>query len=90
MNSLALIPGMEGPSEMLLIFLAILLLFGGKKLPELARSLGKSISEFKRGQKETPEDVKEAEKTKLPAPKDDQKPDSSETAEGEETKGTEK
>ncbi|WP_410222122.1 twin-arginine translocase TatA/TatE family subunit [Pedobacter sp.] len=36
-----------GGSEMMLIVLAILLLFGGKKLPELARGLGKGIREFK-------------------------------------------
>lgn len=70
MNTLALIPGMEGPSEVLLIFLAILLLFGGKKLPELARSLGKSIGEFKRGQNEGHQAVKESEKTKLSVPQD--------------------
>ena len=52
MNILALL-GIEAPSEILLIFLVVLLLFGGKKLPELARALGKSISEFKRGQTES-------------------------------------
>lgn len=52
MNVLGLIPGMTGGSEILLIVFAILLLFGGKKLPELARSLGKCVSEFKRGQTE--------------------------------------
>jgi len=36
-----------GGSEMMIIVLAILLLFGGKKLPELARGLGKGIREFK-------------------------------------------
>lgn len=36
-----------GGSEIMLIVLAILLLFGGKKLPELARGLGKGIREFK-------------------------------------------
>ena len=35
------------PGELLLIFLAILLLFGAKRLPELARGLGKGIREFK-------------------------------------------
>jgi sec-independent protein translocase protein TatA len=36
-----------GPTEILLILLVIVLLFGGKKIPELARGLGKGIREFK-------------------------------------------
>ena len=40
--------GMPGPSELIFIFLIVLLLFGAKRLPELARGLGKSIKEFKR------------------------------------------
>ena len=44
--------GLPGHSEIILIVFILLLLFGAKKLPELARSLGKSLSEFKRGQKE--------------------------------------
>ena len=47
-----------GP-EMLIIFLAILLLFGGKKIPELMRGLGKGISEFKKGKNETEKDLDE-------------------------------
>lgn len=50
MNTLAL--GMPGQSEILLIIFIILLLFGAKKLPELSRALGKSLGEFKKGQKE--------------------------------------
>jgi len=38
--------------ELLLILVVILLLFGTKKLPELARALGKSVSEFKKGRDE--------------------------------------
>ena len=37
-----------GAMEWLLIFLIVLLLFGGRKLPELARGLGKGMREFKR------------------------------------------
>ena len=58
MNTLALIPGMQGAPEILLIVFVIILLFGAKKLPELARSLGKSLNEFKRGQTESLPDEK--------------------------------
>ena len=36
-----------GPSELILIFLVVLLLFGAKRIPEIARGLGKGIREFK-------------------------------------------
>ena len=42
-----------GPTELMVIFLVILLLFGAKRLPELARSLGKSMNEFKQGMQST-------------------------------------
>jgi len=41
-----------GVWEILLALLVILLLFGAKKLPELSRSLGRSLSEFKKGRAE--------------------------------------
>jgi len=50
--NLALISGMPGWLEVLVILLAILLLFGAKRLPELARSLGRSMSEFRKGREE--------------------------------------
>ncbi len=40
--------GLIGTPEMILIALAILLLFGGKKIPELAKGLGKGMREFKK------------------------------------------
>lgn len=43
-----------GTQEIILIIVAILLLFGGKKIPELMRGLGKGVKEFKEGQKEDP------------------------------------
>jgi sec-independent protein translocase protein TatA len=42
----------SGHWEIVLVFLVIVLLFGAKKLPGLARSLGKSLSEFRKGREE--------------------------------------
>ena len=39
---------MPGPLELVVIFLVVLLLFGGKKLPEIGRALGEGIKEFKK------------------------------------------
>jgi sec-independent protein translocase protein TatA len=52
--SLALLFGSLGATEILLIVLALLLLFGGRKIPELARGLGRGIAEFRQGMKEPP------------------------------------
>ena len=41
-----------GPTELLIILGIVLLLFGGAKLPQLARSLGRAQSEFKKGSQE--------------------------------------
>ena len=46
------IAGLPGGMEVVLIIFVIILLFGARKLPELARSLWKSLSEFKKGQRE--------------------------------------
>ena len=51
-----------GWGELLLIVLAILLLFGGKKLPELMRGMGKGVKEFKDAMNESTE-VKKEEKS---------------------------
>ena len=51
--SLAVLPlGIVGPWQIILIVLAILLLFGGKKIPELMRGLGSGIKEFKDASKD--------------------------------------
>jgi sec-independent protein translocase protein TatA len=54
---------MPGGPEMLLIMLAILLLFGAKRIPDLARGLGKGIREFKDATKEVKREIDEASKT---------------------------
>jgi sec-independent protein translocase protein TatA len=46
-----------GPPELIVIFLIILILFGAKRLPELARSLGRSINEFKNASQSIKEDL---------------------------------
>ncbi|MEO0255138.1 MAG: twin-arginine translocase TatA/TatE family subunit [candidate division WOR-3 bacterium] len=48
-----------GFQEILLIFLIILLLFGAKKLPELARGLGTALKEFRKALRETEDSIKE-------------------------------
>jgi sec-independent protein translocase protein TatA len=53
--------------ELLLILGIVLLIFGGKKLPDLARSIGKSSREFKKGIREADADDDEEEPQK-PAP----------------------
>lgn len=52
--------GMLGSQEILLIFVAIILLFGASKLPDLARSMGRSMGEFKRGQVEIERELQSA------------------------------
>jgi sec-independent protein translocase protein TatA len=46
---LSILLGVLGPWQIVLIVLVVLLLFGGKKIPELMKGLGKGISEFKKG-----------------------------------------
>ena len=55
-NSILLILGLGGP-EIALIGFALLLLFGAKKIPELARGFGKGIREFKDATKDVKENI---------------------------------
>jgi sec-independent protein translocase protein TatA len=54
--------GNLGAGEIILIVLVILLLFGAKKIPELARGIGKGMGEFKKGLKDVEDEIKNAEK----------------------------
>lgn len=62
---LAFLDGLGGP-EMLVIFVLALMLFGGKKLPELARSVGKSVREFKRAAAGVEQEIRRAMDTEAP------------------------
>ncbi|MDX1627535.1 MAG: twin-arginine translocase TatA/TatE family subunit [Fulvivirga sp.] len=52
--------GMPGGWELIVIVLVILIFFGAKKIPELARGLGKGIREFKDATKEIKKDIEES------------------------------
>ena len=52
-----------GGPELLIILAIVLLLFGAKKLPDLARSMGKSSKEFKKGLQEGAQEEEEDQKT---------------------------
>lgn len=56
-QSLAFLGTLGGP-EIALIFLIMLLLFGAKKLPQLARGIGKSMGEFKKAREEFEDEIK--------------------------------
>ena len=69
-----------GPTQLLIVLVIILVLFGGNKLPDLARSLGRSLGEFKKGReegeklantkvKEIVDEIKKEEPDKVEAPK---------------------
>lgn len=60
-NSQPILAWTFGPTELILILLLVLLLFGGTKLPSLARGLGQSMKEFKKASREE-EEEKAAEK----------------------------
>ena len=63
MNTLfAFFGGGLGGQEILLILLVILIFFGAKKIPELARGLGKGIREFKDATKEIKNDIEDSAK----------------------------
>ncbi len=69
MSSIALFIGNLGAPELILIFLVVLLLFGGNKIPELMRGLGRGIREFNNARHAVEDEIRqgmrEAEKKPL-------------------------
>lgn len=61
--------GPLGGFEIVVIAVLILLLFGAKKLPTFARSLGRSLTEFKRGKDESGKDQDDSDSTPPPGAK---------------------
>ena len=57
MYSQLLFLGNLGSTEIIIIAFVVLLLFGGKKIPELMRGLGKGVSQFKKGMNEIEQEI---------------------------------
>ena len=54
-----------GPMELIIVFLVILLIFGAKRIPEIAQGLGKGITEFKKAARDVTDEIDSA--TNAPA-----------------------
>jgi sec-independent protein translocase protein TatA len=61
--------GNFGTGEMIVVVIAILILFGAKKIPELAQGLGKGMREFKKALRDVEDDIKGEEKKNIDSPK---------------------
>ena len=68
-----LLIGGVGLQEILLVLLILVILFGGRKIPELARGLGRGVSEFKRGMHAPPDEDQPTPPGEAPKPPDQQK-----------------
>ncbi len=67
--------GVIGPWQWVIIALVIILLFGGKKIPELMHGLGKGVKSFKAGMKDAEKDIQEI-KAEIVKDDEDQKKES--------------
>ncbi len=57
LSAILLLFGNLGTTEVIVIFIVILLLFGGKKIPELMHGLGKGVRSFKKGMNEIEDEI---------------------------------
>jgi sec-independent protein translocase protein TatA len=64
-------PGWIGPWELVILLVVVLLVFGPKRLPEMGRSLGRGMREFKNSVTGGGDDDKAAEKAELPVGTED-------------------
>ncbi|MBW8324648.1 MAG: twin-arginine translocase TatA/TatE family subunit [Prolixibacteraceae bacterium] len=60
--NLLIIAGIIGPQELIIVLVVVVLMFGGTKIPELMKGLGKGIKEFKNASKAEEEPKKDSEK----------------------------
>lgn len=60
----AMLLGWLGTTEIILIVAVVLLLFGGRKIPELMKGLGRGVKSFKEGMNETDDDKSDSKKDK--------------------------
>jgi sec-independent protein translocase protein TatA len=74
MNDLILL-SMPGGTELILLFLIVLLLFGARRIPEVAQNIGKGIREFKKSMREVQSEIDSSDQsqTKIEKPKQENK-----------------
>ena len=65
---IAFLPGSAGPGELALIFLVVLVLFGPKRLPHLARSLGRILSQLRRASQDFRDQIMAIDDTPVSSP----------------------
>ena len=66
LNGILGLLGNWGPGEFLIIAFVVLLLFGGKKIPELMRGLGKGVRNFKDGLNDVTDEINKVDDKKTP------------------------
>ena len=70
--------GVIGPWQVVIIALVILLLFGGRKIPELMKGLGKGVKSFKEGMTEIEDQINQADDAVRKEPEKPEKPEKEE------------
>ena len=71
--------GLESPTHLLIVLVIVLLLFGGKRIPELAKGLGTGVREFRKGAESSSEGDKEQKRGRLGARAEDGRSEDADT-----------